>query len=129
MGIRKANSAGLVPTTAGPDLLHTIPVGRSFKVRKVMVYNPNAFNVAFQLGTQDLALVPAFVQLMPDLVALGLPVPIDSEWQELDLPNIEFMLTPVSAVVPLGQSGDLYVQETLAVGVGLLVSVEVEEFE
>lgn len=129
MGIRKANSAGLVTTVANPILLHTIPVGRSFMVRKVIVWNPNAFNVAFQLGTQDLALVPAFIQLFPDMVALGLPVPIDSEWQELDLPNLEFILMPISALAPLGQSGDLFIDETLGVGVGLLVRVEVEEFE
>ena len=127
MGIRKANNAGLVVTTAGPDLLHTIPIGRSFIVRKIMAYNPNAFNIALQFGTLNNAAIPAFVQVFPELVALGAPIPIDSEWTEFDLPNIEFMLNSLAA--PNGRSGDLYVQETLAAGVNIEIICELEEFE
>jgi hypothetical protein len=129
IGIRKANNAGLLITTAGPDLLHTIQLvtsnnmsvpNKTVVIRKILWYNNTGASVTLIFGTRDLAVAPAFVALFPTMVAFnGLPEAV----QEADIPAIEF--TRNNAALAAGRSGDIYVQ---ASAVGVVIALEVEEF-
>lgn len=129
-GIKKAGNAPLLTTTApapphAGDLLHAMPVGRTGKIRKIIAYNNTGANVPLLFGTNDRAVVAAFVQLLPDLVAIN---GFDNEWTEEDLPNVEFASD--TTALAAGRTGDIYVVAgTVAVPVaGVIVVIEVEEF-
>jgi hypothetical protein len=128
-GVRKTGNAGLVTTTAGNDLLHTIPLttiaqqtfpARSFIIRKIMWYNNSGANVTLQFGT--LNAVPAFVALLPTILALN---GFDNELTERELPCVEFMSATAQAAAAARYNGNAYV---LASAAGVLVAIEVEEF-
>lgn len=134
-GIRKAGNAGLVTTTAPApphpgDLCHTMPIRaiagpRTAKITKIMVYNNTGANVPLLFGTNDRAAPPAFVQLLPDLIAIN---GLDNEWTEEDIPAVEWMSDETLAAA--GRSGDIrVVAGTVAVPVaGVIVSLEIEEY-
>jgi len=113
--IRKAGNAGLVTTTAGNDLLHTLPTAitprgpRTAIITKIMAYNPGA-NATLQFGTLDRTVAGAlFVQLLPILVAVGT---WDNEWLETEIPPIEFASN--TTIGANGRVGDIYVLSSLA---------------
>lgn len=121
--IRKPNSEGLVLSTAGPDLLHTLGINRSgiprsAIIRKIMAYNNTGGNARLQFGTVDA--VPAFVQYLPDLVAVN---GLDNEWEETLIPVVEFSL--VNQVGVAFRAGNIWLQSDT---VGVLIIIEVDEF-
>lgn len=130
IGIRMANSAGLVVSTGtaavpAADLLHTLGtnrsnIRRSAYIRKILVYNNTGGNVPLQFGTLTNAAV--FAQLLPDLVAIN---GLENEWNEHELPCVEF--SPDRTAGAGGVTGDIYV-ESLGAAAGVLVILEVEEF-
>ncbi len=115
--LRRDNNAGLVTTTAGPDLLHTLPAGRSLRVVKVVCYNNTGANINIQLGT--LTGAGAFVGLLPVLRALN---GLENIWNEEDIPAVEWALNTSAGAA--GRSGNVLVQ---ASAVGAVVCIEVEE--
>lgn len=116
-----ANNQGVFATTAGNDLLHDLPVGRSAKIVKIMAYNPVA-NATLQFGTLDRNPAgAAFVALMPIVVAIG-PL-MDNEWFEWEIPAIEWVNDTTATAA--GRVGDIYVLASLAT---VVVSLEVVEF-
>ncbi len=128
-GIVKAGNAGLVATTTGNDLLHTLPIAstvnvtapRSAVITKVMVYNNTGANVTLQLGTLNRNPAgAAFVQLIPTILAIN---GIDTEWAEADLPAVEFISWP--QLTAAGRTGDIYV---VGSAIGVQVIIEVREF-
>ena len=135
VGIRKAGNAGLVTTTApgapAPgDLCHTMPTRaiagpRTARVTKIMAYNNTGADVTLLFGTNDRAVVAAFVQLLPDLVAIN---GMDNEWPEAEIPAVEWVSN--EGALAAGLTGNIHVVAgTVAVPVaGVLVSIEVEEY-
>lgn len=133
-GIRKIGNApdvttgipGIVTSTVTPqgDLLHILPLGTTCKIVKICAYNPGAaVNLLF--GTKDLTVpVPLFVQLLPDLRALG---GLDNEWTELELPAVEF--APLVLPAALGRTGNIWVVAGTVVApvAGVIITIEVEE--
>ena len=124
--IRKAGNAGLVTTTAGNDLLHTLPIAvvprgpRTAIITKILAYNNTGGNVTLQFGTLDRTVAGAlFVQLLPTLVAID---PFDNEWLEAEIPPIEFASDTTVGVN--GRVGDIYVLASAA-----LVDVVIEVAE
>jgi hypothetical protein len=115
--LERDGNAGLVTTTAGPDLLHTLPTGRSLRVTKVMVFNNTGANVTIQLGT--LTNAGAFVGLLPSMLCINT---MENVWNKIDLPSVEFVVNSLAGA--LGRTGSVYVQAT---AVGAIVSIEVEE--
>jgi len=117
---------GIVTTTAvaATDIVHQIPVGRSFYVLKLMWYQNTGVNMTLVIGTLSNAGVPAMVQMFPTLLALpGIPGGLN----ENDLVGVEFMLN--SQAAGAGWTGDLYV-ESYAAGViaaGVQISAELAE--
>lgn len=118
-GDPKAGNAGLVPTTGLNDLLHTTSIGRTAKITKVLAYNNTGADVTLQFGTLDRQAVPAFVQLLPELVAINL---FDNEWTELDLPAVEFASN--TSLLAAGRTGHIYVLASAAL---VDVVIEVQE--
>ena len=121
--IRKPNSVGLVTSTAGPDLIHTLGTNRSgilrtAIIRKIMVYNNTGGNAVLQFGT--ITAVPAFVQYLPSILAVN---GLDGEWAETDIPCIEFSV--VNQAGAAFRAGNIWLQSS---AVGVLVTIEVEEF-
>lgn len=115
----KANNQDLVISTgpAALDLIHLVPIGRSFYVTKLMWYNTTAGNILLALGT--LGNAPALVQFFPTVLALpGIPGGLNEE----DLVGVEFMLN--SQAVPNGWDGSFYVTSTVA---GVEMRCEVAE--
>ncbi len=118
----------IVTTTAGPDLLHTLPVAttagvtaaRSAVITKIMAYNNTGANVTLAFGTLNRAGAPAFVQLLPTLVAIN---GLDNEWIEAEIPVVEFMSWP--QLTAAGRIGDIYVQ---ASAIGVLITLELKEY-
>ena len=110
---------GVVVTTAAAagDLLHTVPLNRSFYVTKIMWYNPGV-PATLTFGTLSNALVPAAIAMFPLQVALA---GLNGEMLEEDLAGQEFMLNSVPL---LGWDGSLYVVASIAL---IQVSVEVAE--
>ncbi len=127
--VRKAGNVGLVNTTGGNDLLHALPVAttavvtaaRSAIISKIMAYNNTGANVTLQFGTLNRAAAPAFVQLLPTLVALN---GFDNEWEEDEIPAVEFMSWP--QLTAAGRLGDIYVLASVALP--LLIQIEVLEY-
>lgn len=112
---------GLVTTlgAATTDLIHQIPVGRSFYVSKIMWYHALGVNVTLVFGTLSNAAVPAMVQLFPTQLAInGIP----GELLEEELVGVEFMLN--SQATPLGWDGSLYVTSSVA---GVQITAEIAE--
>jgi len=125
----KAGNQGLVNSTAGNDLLHTLPVAavlnqtgpRSASISKIMAYNNTGGNVTLRFGTLDRNPAgAAFVQLLPTLVAINT---FDNEWMESEIPFVEFISWPVATAA--GRTGDIYVITSAA---AVLVSIEVKEY-
>jgi len=120
-----AAGPGIVTTSAvGTDLIHTVPVGRSFYVTKIMWYHILAGNVLLVFGTLSNAGVPAMVPMFPTQLALA---NIPGGMLEEELVGVEFMLN--SQAAPAGWNGNLVVTATLAgvIVAGVQISVEVAE--
>jgi hypothetical protein len=129
--IRKAGNQGLVIMTAGNDLLHIMPLptsvaagqqtgARSAAIVKICCYNNTGANVTLSFGTLNRAGAPAFVPLLPLLVAINT---FDNEWEEDEIPFVEFMNWPIATAA--GRTGDIY---CLCSAAGPTVSIEVHEF-
>lgn len=115
-----ANNQGVFVTTAGNDLLHDLPGGRSVKIVKIMAYNPGA-NATLQFGTLNRNPAgAAFVALMPIFLAIG---GIDTEWPEWEIPAVEWVNDTTATAA--GRVGDIYVLASLA---NVVISLEVVEF-
>jgi len=84
-----------------------------------MAYNDTGANVTLQFGTLDRQAIPAFVQLLPELVAQNT---LDNEWTEWDLPAVEF--APNTALLAAGRTGNIYVLASAAL---VDVVIEVKE--
>jgi len=108
---------GLVITlgAASVDLIHMVPVGRSFYVTKIMWYSAVAATMTFGTLSNALALVPMFPLQNAIAVTPG-------GLNESDLADVEFMLN--SQAVPNGWDGSLYVTASVA---GIQISCEVAE--
>lgn len=124
VGIRKANNQpiaarGLVTTTAGPDLCHTLPTGRTARIRKIMAYNNTGAGVTLIFGTQTNAVAPGWIPLLPTLLAIN---GLENVWLEEDLPPVEFV--PDTSALAAGLTGNILVQ---ASAVGVLIRLEIEE--
>lgn len=121
-----ADGPGIVTTTAvlATDIIHLVPVGRSFYVIKLMWYQVTGVNMTLVFGTLSNAAVPAMVQMLPTQLAItGIPGGLNEE----DLVGVEFMLN--SQATPNGWDGSLWV-ESYAAGViaaGVQISAEVAE--
>ena len=120
---RVLGNAGLVQTTAGNDLLHTMSIlgPRSARLTKIMAYNNTGANVTLQFGTLNRNPAgAAFVALMPLFVAIDT---LDNEWTEEEIPAVEWRsdTTPTAA----GRTGDIYVLASAAL---VTIIIEVEEF-
>jgi hypothetical protein len=127
--IRKPNNAGIVTTTAGNDLVHTLGTNRSGVrrtaiIRKIMVWNNTGNAVTLRFGTRDTtAPVPLFVQYLPTLKALN---NVDNEWEEKDIPALEFsVVNTVPPVAANNREGNIYVVASVA---GVMLSLEIDEY-
>lgn len=128
IGLRKGGNAGMVTTTGGNDLLHTIKISTAqqttfslaFVIRKIMWYNNTGGNATLQIGT--LSGTPAFVQLLPTITAINT---FDGEIDEKSLPMVRFQSTTTVGVAATQRNGNAYV---LCSAVGVLVAIEVEEY-
>lgn len=127
VGILKANNQpiaarGLVTTVLAPAvaLCHSLPTNRTAIIRKVMWYNPNLVNVTLIFGTVDNAVAPAFIPLLPTIVAIA---GLDGWYEETHLPDVEFVNDRTAGA--LGMVGNIYVQAT---AINVLVRLAVEEF-
>ena len=125
ISIRKGNSGGLITTTAGNDLVHTLGINRSGVartaiIRKILAYNNTGGDVTLQFGTRDSAAVPNFVQYLPDLLALN---GLENAWLETEIPAVEFSVNTGALVA--GREGNIYLLASAAL---VLVTIEVEEF-
>jgi hypothetical protein len=121
-GIIIPNNAGLVTTTllaANGDLVHTLSVGRTAKLRKIMWSNNTGAAGTLQFGT--VSGTPAFVGLMPLITCLN---GFDGELNETELPVVEWKVWTNLAVVANARTGNITVQASVA---GILVICEVEE--
>ncbi len=115
--IIEPNNGGLVVTTGGNDLLHTLAVAttvavtgaRSAVIIKILAYNNTGGDVTLQFGTLNRAGAPAFVQLLPVLVAVN---GLDNEWNEDYIPGVEFKSYP--QLTAAGRLGDIYVLASAA---------------
>lgn len=127
-GIRIPNSGGLITTTAGPDLVHTLSqystaggnvTVRSAIIRKIMAYNNTGANVTLIFGTRDRTGAPAFVALMPAFVVINA---LDNEWEEVNIPAVEFKIN--RALLAAGREGNIWVQASAG---AVLLVLELEE--
>jgi hypothetical protein len=127
-GIRIPNSGGLITTTAGPDLVHTLSqyttaggnvTVRSAIIRKIMAYNNTGANVTLIFGTRDRTGAPAFVPLMPAFVVINA---LDNEWEEVNIPAVEFKIN--RALLAAGREGNIWVQASAG---AVLLVLELEE--
>lgn len=107
---------GVVVTTGVVDMLHLVPVGRSFYVTKIMWYNPG-IPATLAFGTLSNALAP--VPMFPLQNALA---GLNGELLEEELVGAEFMLNSTPA--PNGWDGNLYVVASIAL---IQITVEVAE--
>ena len=121
--IYKPGNAGVVVVTGGGvnDLLHTLSLGRSVIITKICCYNNTGANALLQFGTLDRNPAgAAFVVLLPVLVAIN---GLDNEWNEAELPGVEFLSWPQVTVA--GRTGDIYVN--VAAALTPTVQIEVKE--
>jgi hypothetical protein len=112
---------GIVTTTgpAATDIIHQIPLNRSFYVTLITWYHALGVPVALVFGTLSNAGVPAMVQMFPTQQALS---GVAGGMIEEDLIGVEFMLN--SQAAPNGWDGSLYVTSAVA---GVQISCEVAE--
>lgn len=125
VGILKSNNQpvaarGLVTTTAGPDLCHTLPMGRTAIIRKVMWYNLNAVNVTLIFGTQDNVAPAGWVPLLPTIIAIA---GLDDWYEETHLPEVEFVNDRTAGAA--GMTGNILVQ---ASAINVMIRLTIEEF-
>ena len=127
MGVRKENNQpiatfGLLTTTAGPDLMHTMPTvdDTTVIIRKIFWYNNTGAQETLIFGTQDNTVGAAWIPLFPTINCVNT---MDGQLTELELPEIEFVVDTRAGAA--GRTGDILVQAT---AVGILVRLEVEEF-
>jgi hypothetical protein len=108
---------GLVITlgAASVDIIHLVPVGRSFYVTKIMWYSAVNATLLFETLSNALAPVPMFPL---QLALAGIPGGLEEE----ELVGVEFMLN--SNAAPLGWDGNLYVTSSVA---AVQISCEVAE--
>lgn len=118
-GFPAGAATGVVITTGGNDLMHTLTLGRGLVITKIMAYNPLVANVTLQFGTLNRAVAPAFVALLPILVAIA---GLDNEWTEEEIPAVEWVSWPQATAA--GRTGDVYV---LAGAATVTVQIEVKE--
>ncbi len=114
---------GIVTTSvAGLDLVHQVPLGRSFYVTKITWYHALAGNVLLVFGT--LSNAAAMVPMFPTQLALA---GISDGMLEEDLVGVEFMLN--SQAAPNGWDGNLIVTATLGgvVSANVQITCEVAE--
>jgi len=117
--VAAATDTGMITTTGGNDVLHLIPIGRTFFLTKIVWYQATGADLTFILGTLNNAAAPAFVPMLPTLLAItGIPGGLNKE----DIPEVEWRVS--NDVAPNGRSGNLIVVSSVA---GLLISVEVAE--
>ena len=125
-GDPKGVNAPLVTTgaVANGTLVHTLPTGRTCKITKICAYNDTGADLPLLFGTRDRAVAPAFVQLLPDLLAVN---GFDNEWTEQDLPAVEF--APNTSALAAGRLGDIYVVAgtVIAPVAGVIIVIEVQE--
>ncbi len=124
-GILKPNNIGLVTTTlvAIGNLCHTLPLGRTAMIRKIMWYNNTGALETITLGTWDNTPAPAlFVPLFPNITCMNT---FDGELQAEEIPNVIFELNLTPVALGNGTTGNIYVLGSVA---GILVRLEVEEF-
>lgn len=117
---------GIVITTAvaATDIVHLIPVGRSFYVIKIMWYQNTGANMTLLFGTLSNAAVPALLQMFPTQLAInGIPGGLLEE----ELVGVEFLLN--SQATPNGWNGSLYVESYTAgaIAAGVQIACEVAE--
>lgn len=79
---------------------------KSYKVRKIMVRNTGAGNVALLVGT---GLAGVFVAAMPGFMTVN---GLDSEWTEVDIPDVEFA-ADITLQCPTWVAGTLDCQLTV----------------
>lgn len=119
--IRKANNAGLVTATgaAAGDLLHTIPIGRTVKLKKIMANAAVPGTLSF--GTLNrIPGAPIFAAMLPLLAV----IPGDNEWLETEIPGVEWVNdTTIDATGVLGRTGDIRV----VAAAGVVIRLEVAE--
>jgi len=116
-----ANNQGLVATLiGGNDLLHTLSTGRTARICKIFAWNDSGANVVLQFGTNTN--VPAFVQRLPDMLALN---NIENIWWEIDLPRYIFAIDNRAGA--LGQTGDIRVN-TNPLTANIDIMLEIEEY-
>ena len=110
---------GIVSTlgAASIDMIHQVPVGRSFYVVKIMWYSAAQATLIF--GTLGGAGGAVLIPMFPTQLALAaLPGGMNEE----ELSGVEFMLN--SQAAPAGWTGSLYVTSSVAT---VLISCEVAE--
>ena len=123
--IRRGNSGGLITTSAGNDLVHTLGISasgvpRTAIIRKILAYNNTGGPVTIQFGTRNSAAVPAFVQYLPTILVLN---GLDNVWLETEIPAVEFSVN--TGALAAGREGNIYL---LASAAAVLVTIEIEEF-
>lgn len=121
-GEPKANNAGLVVTTlvAVGNLCHTLPIGRTAKITKIMWYNNTGALQTITFGTWDNTLPASlFVALFPAIDCVN---NMDGELTEEEIPPVEFVLD--TRLAALGATGDIYVLGSVA---NIQVRLEIRE--
>ena len=113
----------VLSSVAGLDLVHQVPVGRSFYVTKITWYHALGGNVLLVFGTLSNAPVPAMVQMFPAQLALA---NIPGGMLEEDLAGVEFML---NSQLLVGWNGNLIVTATLAGVISAAVQINCEVAE
>jgi hypothetical protein len=105
--------------------LRAIAGPRSARITKIVAYNNTGADVPLLFGTNNRAVVAAFVQLLPALVAIDT---LDNEWQEEEIPAVEWVSN--ESALAAGRTGDIrVVAGTVAIPVaGVFVTIEIEEF-
>jgi len=111
-----------VVTTLGAaftDIIHAIPLNRSFYVRNLSWYNNTGANVTLVFGTITNAAPGVMVPVFPTQLAINT---IPGGLNEEDLTSYEFLLN--SAALAAGWTGSLYVTASAA---GVEISAEIAE--
>ncbi|MHB8084331.1 MAG: hypothetical protein ACYDHZ_00700 [Dehalococcoidia bacterium] len=119
-GIVIDGSAGLVTTTTGNDLLHTLSTARTAIIRKIMWYNNTGAVVTLRIGTVDNQAIPVFVPMLPTIAAIN---GLHDNLMAAEIPDVEF--APNRGALAAGRSGNIYVVGSAA---GVLIVISVEEW-
>lgn len=102
------------------DLLHSLPLGRTVKITKIMYFNPTLANITFILGTWDNTVpVGGWVGLFPTILTI---LGVGNMWIEAEIPPIEFVNDRTALAA--GMTGDIRIQCS---AVGLIIRLEVRE--